>query len=109
MLDRVEQDAGHSGQPEDTPALRELYRGFEQNHLLPLWTQLGDLMPMHPKPRSDAARANGQVIALAEVRRTGPGRTGRRTPRHRTRQSRPWRQRLCDADLVGCHPVPRPA
>lgn len=42
----------HSRQPEDTPALRELYEGFERNHLLPLWTQLGDLMPMHPKSRA---------------------------------------------------------
>lgn len=45
-------DAGHSRQPDDTPALRELYEGFERNHLLPLWTQLGDLMPKHPKPRA---------------------------------------------------------
>lgn len=40
----------HGMQPEDTPALRELYRGFDEQNLLPLWTQLGDLMPMHPKP-----------------------------------------------------------
>ena len=37
-------------QPKDTPELRALYKGFEDNHLLPLWTQLGDLMPRHPKP-----------------------------------------------------------
>lgn len=42
----------HAMQPEDTPELRELYRGFEENHLIPLWTQLGDLMPIHPKPRA---------------------------------------------------------
>lgn len=39
-------------QPEDTPALRALYKGFEKAHLLPLWTQIGDLMPMHPTPRA---------------------------------------------------------
>ena len=39
-------------QPEDTPALRELYAGFEREHLMPLWTQRGDLMPDHPKPRA---------------------------------------------------------
>ncbi|MGV6888188.1 cupin domain-containing protein [Rhodophyticola sp. SM2404] len=39
----------HGMQPEDTPELRALYRGFEAQHLIPLWTQLGDLMPMHPK------------------------------------------------------------
>lgn len=42
----------HAMQPEDTPALRELYKGFEDNHLIPLWTQVGDLMPMHPKPKA---------------------------------------------------------
>lgn len=37
-------------QPKDTPELRALYKGFEDNHLMPLWTQLGELMPRHPKP-----------------------------------------------------------
>lgn len=39
-------------QPEDTPELRELYAGFEREHLIPLWTQLGDLMPIHPRPKA---------------------------------------------------------
>lgn len=42
----------HAMQPEDTPELRDLYEGFEAESLIPLWTQLGDLMPVHP--RSDA-------------------------------------------------------
>ncbi|MEU5384124.1 cupin domain-containing protein [Kitasatospora cineracea] len=42
-----------AGQPEVTPALHELYRGFEQELLVPLWTEIGDLMPAHP--RSHAA------------------------------------------------------
>lgn len=42
----------HAMQPEDTPELRALYQGFEDNHLIPLWTQVGDLMPMHPKPKA---------------------------------------------------------
>lgn len=41
-------------QPEDSPALRELYAGFEANHLKPLWTQIGNLMPRHPHPRAVA-------------------------------------------------------
>jgi len=41
------------GQPEPTPALEQLYRGFEQELLVPLWTEIGDLMP--PQPRSKAA------------------------------------------------------
>jgi gentisate 1,2-dioxygenase len=40
------------GQPEPTPALAELYRGFEQELLVPLWTQIGDLMPPHPRSRA---------------------------------------------------------
>ncbi|AUA16819.1 cupin domain-containing protein [Streptomyces sp. SID8382] len=40
------------GQPEATPALDELYRGFEQELLVPLWTEIGDLMPAHPRSRA---------------------------------------------------------
>ncbi|MFD7069752.1 cupin domain-containing protein [Streptomyces sp. NPDC059913] len=40
------------GQPEVTPALEELYRGFEQELLVPLWTEIGDLMPSHPRSRA---------------------------------------------------------
>ncbi|MEC8796419.1 MAG: cupin, partial [Pseudomonadota bacterium] len=39
-------------QPEDTPELRALYEGFKEHHLNPLWTQTGDLMPLHPKPKA---------------------------------------------------------
>ncbi len=42
----------HGMQPDDTPELRALYDGFEKESLIPLWTQLGDLMPMHPKPKA---------------------------------------------------------
>ncbi|PCD76955.1 cupin [Pseudothioclava arenosa] len=41
-------------QPEDTPELRQLYADFKTQHLNPLWTQLGDLMPRHPKPKAVA-------------------------------------------------------
>ena len=37
------------GRPDVTPALEELYRGFEQQLLVPLWTEIGDLMPLHPR------------------------------------------------------------
>jgi gentisate 1,2-dioxygenase len=40
------------GQPKPSPALAELYRGFEQESLIPLWTQIGDLMPLHPQTRA---------------------------------------------------------
>lgn len=46
-------DVPHNAmQPEDTPALRQLYADFKAQHLNPLWTQLGDLMPRHPRPRA---------------------------------------------------------
>jgi gentisate 1,2-dioxygenase len=35
-------------QPVVTPELKDLYRGFERELLVPLWTQIGDLMPLHP-------------------------------------------------------------
>ena len=53
MLDKTEADRpANEMQPEDTPELRALYKGFEENHLVPLWTQLGDLMPVYPRPRA---------------------------------------------------------
>jgi len=39
-------------QPPVTPELVELYRGFEQALLVPLWTEIGDLMPAHPRSRA---------------------------------------------------------
>ncbi len=40
------------GQPEPSPELEQLYRGFERELLVPLWTEIGDLMPMHPKSKA---------------------------------------------------------
>lgn len=40
------------GQPEPTPALEQLYRGFEQELLVPLWTEIGDLMPRQPRSKA---------------------------------------------------------
>ncbi|MCR6030890.1 cupin domain-containing protein [Nocardioides sp. zg-579] len=39
-------------QPDVTPALEELYRGFEEELLVPLWTEIGDLMPAHPSSKA---------------------------------------------------------
>jgi gentisate 1,2-dioxygenase len=38
--------------PEETPELKELYRSFAAESLMPLWTQLDDLMPVHPAPKA---------------------------------------------------------
>jgi gentisate 1,2-dioxygenase len=42
------------GQPDPSPELEQLYRGFEQELLVPLWTEIGDLMPKHPKSKAVA-------------------------------------------------------
>lgn len=41
-------------QPEDSEELRALYKGFEQQQILPLWTQRADLMPPSPQPSAVA-------------------------------------------------------
>jgi gentisate 1,2-dioxygenase len=40
------------GQPTPTPELDELYRGFAKELLVPLWTEIGDLMPVHPQSKA---------------------------------------------------------
>jgi gentisate 1,2-dioxygenase len=40
------------GQPAPSPELEELYRGFEKELLVPLWTEIGDLMPAHPRSKA---------------------------------------------------------
>ncbi len=40
------------GQPPVTPELEDLYRGFEKELLVPLWTEIGDLMPHHPNSKA---------------------------------------------------------
>ncbi|MET8993455.1 hypothetical protein ABZW49_49135, partial [Nonomuraea wenchangensis] len=39
-------------QPTPSAALEELYRGFEKELLVPLWTEIGDLMPLHPRSKA---------------------------------------------------------
>jgi len=56
-----------AGQPEVTPALEELYRGFEQELLVPLWTEIGDLMPVAPRSAAVPHRWRWDALrALAE-------------------------------------------
>lgn len=69
------------GQPEPSAALEQLYRGFEQALLVPLWTQIGELMP--PQPRSRASphlwRWQRLLALAAEAGRIVPvGRGGER-------------------------------
>jgi len=58
----------HAMQPEDTPELRALDKGFEAECLIPLWTQLGDLMPVHPKPQAvPHVWKRAKLLSLAET------------------------------------------
>lgn len=38
--------------PDDTPELRQLYADFASENLMPLWTQIDDLMPFVPAPKA---------------------------------------------------------
>ncbi|NLT31257.1 MAG: cupin domain-containing protein, partial [Propionibacterium sp.] len=39
-------------QPPVTPELEELYRGFEAEMIVPLWYEIGNLMPSHPQSKA---------------------------------------------------------
>ncbi len=43
-------------QPPVTPELHDLYRGFEKALLIPLWTEIGGLMPFHPRSKATPHR-----------------------------------------------------
>ena len=43
---------GNMMKPDDTPKLRQLYADFEAEHLMPLWRQIDDIMPLAPKPKA---------------------------------------------------------
>ena len=52
MNDNTKKPAAYATPPDDTPELRALYEGFEKQHIKPLWTQIGNLMPQHPSPKA---------------------------------------------------------
>ncbi|WP_432483081.1 cupin domain-containing protein [Kineococcus esterisolvens] len=60
---------------DSSPELDAMYEGFDREHLVPLWTQLDDLMPMTPAPRAvphvwkwdrlyDLARTAGDLVPV---------------------------------------------
>ncbi|UZJ26820.1 cupin domain-containing protein (plasmid) [Rhodococcus antarcticus] len=54
-------------QPPATPELDDLYRGFERELLVPLWTEIGDLMPLSPQPSAVPHLWHwGSMLPLAE-------------------------------------------
>ena len=95
---------GHDAMaPEDTPELRQLYADFESLHIMPLWTQIGDLMPQHPCAAGGAACLEMvQVVSAGRaLRRPGAGRARRRASRHRAGQPGLGRPRLCQPRRSG--------
>ncbi len=40
--------------PDDSAGLDALHAGFAREHLIPLWTQIGDLMPLQPQSKAAA-------------------------------------------------------
>ncbi|WP_205856206.1 cupin domain-containing protein [Phytoactinopolyspora endophytica] len=48
MSELIDQPITAHNEPEDTPELRALYDAFDAEHLIPLWKEIGDLMPMAP-------------------------------------------------------------
>jgi gentisate 1,2-dioxygenase len=55
------------GQPDPSPELGALYRGFEEELLVPLWTEIGDLMPPHPRSKASPHLWRWErLLALAE-------------------------------------------
>lgn len=68
-------------QPEPTPDLEALYRGFERELLVPLWYRIGNLMPPEPRSRATAHLWRWQRLKAlaAEAGRLVPvGRGGER-------------------------------
>jgi gentisate 1,2-dioxygenase len=57
-------------QPERTPALEALYRDFEAELLIPLWTEISDLMPTSPQSDAVPHRWRWPVL-LAVAARAG--------------------------------------
>lgn len=73
--------AGAPDQPEPSAALDALYRGFERELLVPLWTEIGELMPPHPRSKATPHRWQwSRLLALAEEagQRVPVGRGGER-------------------------------
>lgn len=54
-------------QPPPSAALKELYSGFEAEYLIPLWTEISGLMPLHPRTRVQPHVWRwSKLLALAE-------------------------------------------
>lgn len=51
-MQAAETTAAPAPTAEEEAQLRELYADFERQHLMPLWTQTGDLMPRTPRPKA---------------------------------------------------------
>jgi gentisate 1,2-dioxygenase len=56
-----------AAQPDPSPDLDALYAAFDRQHMVPLWTEIGELMPMEPTSRAvPHAWQWGDLLPLAE-------------------------------------------
>jgi gentisate 1,2-dioxygenase len=55
-------------QPAVSPALEDLYRGFEQELLIPLWTEISGLMPVHPRSKALPHRWKWETLRALAAR-----------------------------------------
>lgn len=66
MLPVTLEKAPTGGQPEPGPEIDELYRGFEKQSLIPLWTEIGNLMPFTPQSKAQPHKWEwSELIRLA--------------------------------------------
>jgi gentisate 1,2-dioxygenase len=59
--------------PPVTPALEDLYGGFEKELLIPLWTEIGDLMPLHPRSEALPYRWQWESLRALAAQAGGAG------------------------------------
>ncbi len=82
--------AGHTAPeptPEEAAQLQELYRDFDRENLIPLWTEIADLMPMVPSPKAvPHVWRWSDLYRWRPAPRPGAGGPRRGTPRHRPGQ-----------------------
>lgn len=60
-------------QPEASSELAGPYQDFERERLVPLWTQIGELMPAHPRPSAVPMASALKCTWATRCRRLQPG------------------------------------
>lgn len=61
-------DVSSTERPDHALELTKLYNGFQRESLVPLWTEIGDLMPQSPAPRAVPHRWKWERLYAAAAR-----------------------------------------